>query len=225
MKLFYTKYKIFIIPTVIGLICIGILGFVIFPQVLEYLKDMDQFTIAQNRIVSLNQKATELKTIDQATRQQQLKTALTILPTDRSVPQAMAALQTLVTKSNLVLKNTAYSAVSKSGETSFSFTITVLGPLSSIRNFLNSLSEGPRIFKVESIALRFQPGGLLAEADIPLSVFYTPAPTTKISLDQPVSQISSKQEELIAKLTKAMAAAEVSSTSSAVPLGKADPFQ
>lgn len=228
IKEIYYRYNVFLIPVVVGIICIGILAFVVVPQTLDYFKERTKIEELLNRIGLLNDKTVELKTVDEGTVNNDLVTALTVLPIDKDVPQAMDVLQGLINKSNLVLKNTAYSSSSKSnGKNGFTFTISVVGSLSSIKNFMSELQNAARIFKVESAALTFQGTGSLVEASIPLTVFYEPAPKTLITADQPIQKITNSDQELITTLLQSINQSENQSTVSAssVPLGKSDPFQ
>ncbi len=226
IKELYYKYKIFLIPTIVGITCMSILILVIYPQSLGYFQQMDKINTLKNNIEVLNNKASELQKIDEEARKKDLVVALTVLPVERDVPIAMSTLQNLIAKSNLVLKSTAYTPISKSsGKDGFMFRVSVIGPLFSVKNFLNELQNGSRIFKVESISLNFQDTSSLIVADIPLTIFYEPAPKTVITLDQIIPTISDQEEELIGKLSKSIVSTEVVSTSSAVPLGKSNPFE
>lgn len=225
IKEFYLKYRIYIIPVVVGMVCLGIIGFVIIPQIFEIFKERGSVGELTNRISLLDKKAKELNNLDETVLQTQLETAISVMPTGRDVPQAMAVLQDLIAKSNLSLKSTSYSSVSKTGQNSFSLTISVLGSLESSRNFLNSLREAPRLFKVESITLRVQPESNAVSLDLPLTVFYQPAPSTILSVDQPVAKITASEEDLIARLAKLAPKQPIFATASAVPVGKDDPFQ
>lgn len=228
MKEIYYQTKSFLIPGVVGIVCIIILALVIYPQVADYFKERDNITTLQNRITTLDNKTKELQGIDEAAMKKDLAVALTILPTDRDVPKAMSALQDLIKKSNLVLDSTGYSPGAKDqGKSNFMFTVTVIGSLPSLRNFMNELQSGSNIYRIESIDLTFQEKSSLATVSIPLTTFYESSPKIQMTLDQPVSVINDKDKELIAKLTKIvndLNAAPVS-TSAAVPLGKIDPFQ
>lgn len=230
IKEFYIKYKIFIIPSAVGLVCLIIIVFVIIPQITGLFAERDKVGVLTNKIELLNNKAKELEGLDETILKQDLVTALTILPTERDVPQAMAALQDIITKSNVSLKSTSYSVASReSGQDSFSLTISIIGSLASTRDFMNNLREGSRIFKIESISSKIQTDNSLVSTDLPLTVFYQPAPATVLTLDQPVAKIGPKEEELIKNLTKYTfkepVIATVSSASSSVPIGKPDPFQ
>lgn len=228
IKEIYYKYKIFLIPTAVGIICIGILILVVMPQTLDYFKERVKIEELFNKIEILNKKTEELKTIDEEAMKKDLVVALTVLPTEKEVPQAMSVLQGLINRSNLILKSTTYSSASKnSGKNGFTFTVSVIGSLSSIKNFMSELQNAARIFKVESATLNFQGTGSLVEATIPLTVFYEPVPKTLITIDQPVSKISSSDEELITNLSQSIFQSETQSTVSAISisLGKPNPFE
>lgn len=226
MKEFYLKYKIFVIPFIVSLVCLIIIIFVIIPQILEFFSEREKIRIVMNRIDLLNNKAIELGKIDETKLKQDLTTTLIVMPTDRDIPQAMAVLENLITKSNLSLKSTSYGASSTSGgPNSFSLTVSLVGSVASTRFFLNSLSEGSRIFNVESISLRLQPQGSDVSVDIPLNVFYQSVPTKTLTLDQPVAKIDTKEDNLINNLSKFTLQQPSSATTAAIPVGKADPFQ
>lgn len=228
MKEIYNQIKPFLIPGVVGIVCVIISVLVIYPQIGEYFKVKDNITILKSRISTLNNKTKELQAIDEVGRKKDLSVALTILPTDRDVPKSMSILQALITKSNLILDQTSYSAGTKDqGKDGFMFTVSVVGSLPSLRNFMNELQNGSNIFKIESIDLDFQEASSLATVSMPLATFYESAPNIQATLDQPVSTISDKDEELITKLTNVVNQFNIASaaSSSAVPLGKIDPFQ
>ncbi|MDD2823296.1 MAG: type 4a pilus biogenesis protein PilO [Candidatus Daviesbacteria bacterium] len=226
VKEFYLKYRIYIIPSVVGFICLAIIIFVIIPQMMDFFKDKEKADLVLNRIELLNKKSSELESLDQTKLEQDLVTALTVLPTGRDVPQAMAVLQELVAKSNLTLKSTSYSSSAKTAnQENFSFAISVAGSLPATRNFLNSLQDAARLFKVESIALKFQSGEGSLVADIPLSVYYQAAPSTVLTMDQPIAEITEKENTLIQSLSKYKIQSVAESSASSTPLGKVDLFQ
>lgn len=229
MKEIYYKYKVFLIPAIIGVICVTILILVVIPQILGYFKEQDKIQTLKTRIELLNDKAKELQNIDEEARKNDLVVALTVLPTEKDVPRTMSMLQDLIVKSNLILKATTYSQQSKSaGKDGFGFNISVVGPPSSVRDFLNELQNAPFLAKVNSITLTFQGTGSIIDAAIPLTIFYEPAPKTAVTLDQPITTISDKEEELLKKLSKNIVQPNVVTSTTAatmVPLGKLDLFE
>jgi hypothetical protein len=226
LKEIYLKYKIFIIPGVVLIISLAILVLIIAPQVMEFFKEKSTMEELSTKINLLNNKADELKNVDVETRKKDLVTTLTVLPTDRNVPQGMAVLQDAINKSNLVLTNTTYSPTSRiNGKNGFTLTVTVIGTLSSIKDFMSELQSTARIFKVESATLNFQETGSLIEANIPITIFYEPAPKTLITLDNPVEKITDRDEDMITELSKVVIQNEQYASSSAVNVGKDNPFE
>lgn len=228
LKEFYQKYKLLIWPGGSVAASTAIAAFVIFPQFLSYLKTTDQIASIQQEIEVLNTKAGELRNIDEQEISRNTRVVLTVLPTDQEVPSAMNTLQDLVNKSGLKLNGTSYSNSSKApGDTSFLLNISVSGSLSSVREFLINLQDAPRIFQVEAIGARFQPGAAALEVQIPLSVLYEAAPQVTMSLTNPVPRLTDEEQNLFSQLSKFILTEQqtVDTSRSVVPLGKANPFE
>lgn len=229
VKEYYRRYKFIVWPVCTGVSALAILGLVIIPQIFTYLNTQDKLTSLKNRSVVLEAKAQGLEKIDSTSNKQHLQNVFRVLPQEQNVPEAMLTIQSLVNQSGLLLKNTTYSnARSNAGGNRFQLNITVLGTINSVRNFLLSLKESPRVFQVESLSLQFQKGGSLIEADMPVSVYFAPANKVSSALEQPLPQLDEQEEQLLTTLGKVAPlsiGSILESTSSAVPLGKADPFE
>lgn len=225
VKEFYIKYKAWIWPIGSGVASVIILALVIVPQLLNYFTTNGQITKTKTQVEVLEAKAAGLEKIDRTKMKKDLDTVFRVLPTDQGVPEAITTLQQIVSQSGLSLKNISYGS-SREGN-SFSLSMTVVGQVSSIRSLLLKLRESPRVFRVEGISAVFQKSLSAAEVDIPLTVFYEPAPQTTSSLDQAVPVLSGSEEELLKTLEKNVSSYFVmpeESTASSLPLGKVDPF-
>lgn len=233
VKSFYTKYRLIIWPIVTGIACLVVIGLVIIPKILDYLNVRNKISDIQKHATSLEVKAQNLGLIDETIDKQKLQVALTVLPIDQDVPQSMAVLQSIVGKSGLSIKSTAYAAGNiGGGKSGFQLNVDVVGELSAIRNFFIALQEAPQLFQVESIAAQFQGGASTVEAQLPISVFYEALPKTSGPLDQEIPQLTEKEEQLLSKLSTFVQQQETpltttqsNTTESMVPLGKADPFE
>lgn len=232
MKKLYIKYKFFIWPLFSGLASLIILSFVIIPQFITFLNTQGKISDLSTRSDSLDVKAESLEHFDEENIKNNLKTVLTVLPTEQDVPKSMSILEALVQKSDLKLVNTTYIATRKVGDKpKFQLNISVAGPISSIRNFLISLQDSPQVFQVESIAVQFRKSGMSnVEAEIPISVFYEPVPKTIGSLDQPLKELSQDEENLLGRLSRLVpqtsnAISNPEASSSSIPIGKSDPFE
>ncbi|MFH0937167.1 MAG: type 4a pilus biogenesis protein PilO [Candidatus Daviesbacteria bacterium] len=227
-KEFYIKYKFIIWPALVAVSEIILLVFVIIPQLMSYLNVRNQISEVRNRAHSLNVKASELQEFDAEGAEKDLQVVFTILPADQDVPQAMAFLQALIANNGLQLKNTAFVGGGQS-KNSYQLRVVIDGQINALRNFLLQLQEAPRIYQIESLSVQFQRSEGAIEAEMPLSVFYEPAPSKIGSLDQPIPKLGDEELKLLAKLYSIAPPADVlpvdESTASALPLGKSDPFQ
>lgn len=230
LKIYYIKYKQFVFPILTVVASLIIIVFVIMPELKSYTNIREQINTLQKRTDNLEVKAEELGKIDPDTSQQNIKVAFTILPADQDVPRAMATLQDAINQSGLVLKSTAYSGSGNvAGKSSFLLNVSVLGRLSSVRDFLVKLQETPRLYQVESLAAQFQSTGDVVEASLPIAVFYEQVPGNIGTLDHPAPKLTDSEEQMLANfyryIPRSYLENELDSSASAVPLGKLDPFE
>lgn len=226
---FYEKYKLLIWPIFVVAVTIGVTAMVVVPQFLDYLRLREEITVINDKSASLEQRALKMEEINQIAVEDGLKVVFTILPADQDVSEALTSLEDLVNRSGLILKTVTYASAKKAAadKDSFQLNTSVLGPISSVRDFLINLKEGSRVFRVDSISARFQQDGMIVESDIPVSVFYSPSVSAaNVVLEQPVPQLSQKEGQLLSKLSNAIPRSQATVSSEvSVPLGKTNPFE
>lgn len=228
VKEFYAKYKVIVWPIFTALASLTILTLVIIPQINAILHIRNQVTDLQKTANFLEVKAKDLEQLDETVGKRSLDIAFTVLPARQDVPEAITILQGLIANSGLILKNTTYSASSKSSRTSsFSLNVTAEGSLEAVRSFLTSLQLSPRIFRVESLTVHFREQGSLVEVEIPISVLYSEAPPQTSSPTEPVPKLSEQENLLLAELSRFVPVSAVYDTDiiPSVPLGKSNPFE
>lgn len=236
LKIVYRRFNFVLLPVISVLISLIILGLVIVPQIISYfsLNARIKDQIAQTD--DLNSKITEIESINNEDTKKGLEITLTILPTDKDIPSAILSLQTLIAKSSvaatssgqLVLKDIIYNNSKKgSVQNSFQLSLTLVGPLQSLKNFITYLQSAPRLYQVESISAQFQKGSRTVEVELPISVLYDPNAKASISFSDPVPKLGAKEAEMLNKLNSFIVPAqpEVYSSTASVPTGKSDPFE
>lgn len=233
LKEVYLHNKYIVLPIFVGISSVIILTLVIIPQLLSYFNTRSQLVDTQKRFSELETKALELKNIDEEGLKSDLQIAFTVLPIEKDVLSALANMQALVAQAGLELVDTGFSTSQKQAGSkgSFQLNVTVLGPISSLRNFLIRLQDSPQIFQVKSINVHFQKEGSLVEAEIPVDVFYQ-APLSVVGTSgQPVSYLSEEERKLLAKLSTVVAqfalpvVSGIEASGTAIPLGRPDPFE
>lgn len=228
-KEFYSKYKKIIWPAASVISSVIILILVIIPQLRSFLDTRQEIFKMQNRLSILETKAENLELLDEEFYKSYLQVVFTVLPANQNVPRVVAIIQALSQKAGIILKNTNYAASRSTTTTnSFVLNLTLLGQLSSIREFLILLQDSAGVFEVNSIDAKFQKGGAVIEAEISLSVFFELDKPQTVALDQPLPSLSEQEEELLVRLTNLVyksSGVVTTVDTSTVPLGKTDPFE
>ncbi len=228
---FYHRYKTVIWPVVVGLCSLIIIGLVIFPQITSYLHLRQEGNDLNTRISNLQVKTKELEQIDPQVYGKNLELALSALPSDRQVPQAVSILQTFINRSGMTLETIGFlgsaetinTADSKSNN-SYQLGVVVLGDYPGLQKLLDALRKSPRVFKIERINAQSGTKSNTVEANLDLTVFYEPVATTIGPINQPVPQLSDKNQQLLNDLVTKNQLIATNSSSLSVPVGKVDPF-
>lgn len=229
LKIYYHKYHLIIWPVATGLSSLIVLALVIFPQLLAYLNTRGEISKAQTSLSAMEVKAEELENFDDSSAKERLQVALSVLPISQDVPVSLSVLQGLVRGAGLELKNTAYSSSPPvGGKASFQLQVTVMGPISGVRNLLLSMEDAPQIFQIQSINIRFLKTVSAVEADLPISVFYESPPRAVGDINKPITQLSQKEKDLLDHYSQIIAALHsltLPEATASVRFGKTDPFQ
>ncbi len=221
----------FFLPVIVGIIAIGIITFVLIPQIADHFKIQKEIADKQKRTQILDEKISLLQSYDDSQTKQDLQVVLTILPLKEEAPQAMVTLQSLIASKGLTLKTMNYVGGRGANEQSkFSLNVTVGGSIASTRQFLTDLKNSPRLFEIDSIHLVAQKGEQNGETDAPLTAFFQPKPAQLGSLDQPVAQLTEKEKELLSELSQAVStkigsSIEADASASGILLGRSNPFE
>lgn len=218
------KYKIYILPAVSAIICLGLISLVIVPQVKGLLEAGKKNTELNHRLEVLQTKINALEKTDKSSIRENIKTSLSALPDDKNIPNAITQILYFLNINSLQLESLSSSGAGD-GE-SVQIRMDISGNINNLKNFMARLKEAPRIIKIQSLDIT---GGRVTgniQASIVLSVFFAQLPDKIGGIEQPVPQVTPQDLEVLS-LIKSNAAAfpTITATSSAGVKGKADPFQ
>lgn len=222
---FYVKYQVFILPLVSFVICIALLILVVFPNVMAFSKNNDQINELKAKTDSLKQKISALESVDADLYKKNTSLALTILPSEKNIPEALNQVLLLLSSNRLQLLDISLSSSeqAKQGTQSFGVKVEVSGEESSVRNFILDTKETLRLMGITKIDITGGTNGVY-QASVNLDIFYEALPTSLGSLDQPVTLPSKSELDLLAK-AEAAQATEESDSQSSVPIGKDNLFE
>ncbi len=221
---FYKKYRLFIFPAAVVVSCLILLTFVLIPQIGVFLKNSRLEQDFRTRSEFLNTKVEALEGLDEDSLRRQVSYVLSSLPGEKDFAGTIILLQNIANENGFVI--TALSLGAGSGNKSstgqsFGARLEAVGAKNLLGRFLSSIESSPRLMRVTNIEVSSGRGGDIVDANLAIEAMFTPIPANLGSIDSPLPQISSGEEELISKLAR-------TEVSTAVPLtvtGKADPFE
>lgn len=231
LKKFYLKYKIILWPVVTAVSSLIILGFVVIPQFLAYLHTQGELTQLQVQTDSLTAKAQVLQNIDDQNIKDNLQVAFTVLPVDEDIPDTVVSLQNLAIRDSLSVQNLNFASSGDLTKTNNSvLKLSLVGSKTAIWRFFQDLQSSPGIYKVQSIKANSTGSGDNFEIDLPVAIYFDSNSEASVSLDAPVPQLNSSDQELLRNLSKSIQGKVVLQAGSqsgqlSIPLGKDDPFK
>jgi Tfp pilus assembly protein PilO len=222
----YVKYKAFVLPSIVGAICLMLIIFLLIPQVIKYFTIQKTINANQSRVRALNNKVQALEKIDLDDYKGKINTALVAVPSDREVPSALGQLLFLVNSSGLKLEamNISSAVVPAGSLSAYSIKVEVSGELKSVRDLIERIKGAPRIMKIASLELNQSPNNQL-RVGLTFNVYFQQNAAAIADIDKAVSLLSAKEEEILAALTSyAKTVPTTANVEIAGPTGKEDPF-
>lgn len=220
---FYSNYKLYIFPLVVILSSLILIFFIILPQTLKLIGNQR----AENDLILsskfLEAKAQTLESFNEEDLSSKVDFALNAYPAERDFNSALAILQHITSSSGFVIVNLSLGGVASSTSSqSYNVKIEVSGPKPLFPLLLSNIDGAQRLMKVSNIETSSKDAQAL-DASIGVEVLYSPVPNDLGTIDSPLPEVSSKEEEILARL--ATANETVSQPSITSPRGKANPFE
>lgn len=224
----YKKYNVFIIPFVAGLVSLLILIFVTIPQIyrlVEYNKEIDRLLINKEQYQA---KIKDLNQIDTDQYKQFLSDILPVLPVEKEIPTAISSMLNQLSSAGLTM--TSFSLESgnlvKSGAESFLLKLEVSGSISQIKHLIGLKDQSSRLYQIINYGINNSVTNV-SQSNLVVEIFYSPLDTSvKSSPDQKFSALTQEEINLVnrIKLNTQILSVPDTASSSAVKIGKDDPF-
>lgn len=228
LMIFYSKYKLFLFPTVVALSCLVLIAFIIFPQLSKLISNKEVEKQLAGRAKVLGIKAAALEGYNSEELQLKVVSVLSALPPEKDLGSILSILQNITGKDNFTIS--AFSVAGGEGVggvQSYGVKLTVAGPRSLFSSLLKSIESSPRIMRVQTIDVSGTKDAQSLEANLSIQILFAPIPSSMGSVDAPLPTLSEKDEEVIAKLSSTSAPIVTTEQTPiiSVPTGKANPFE
>lgn len=229
---FYQGYKLYIFPGVVTLSSLFLIIFAIYPQTAKLIAN--QKTEGELVIKSqfLEAKAQVLANYNEVDLSAKVDFALSAYPADKDFGNTIGLLQTLTAQVGFNILSLTFEGGGNASTSSSSFQVKLdlTGAKALLATLLNNIEVSTRLMKVSSIEISPTNDSQKVNVVITISVLYSPIPSNFGSVDSPLPELSSKDEELIAKLAR-VTTTSVSQPSTAQggqstgSRGKVNPFE
>lgn len=225
LKKIYDQYRIFIFPVAVVISCLILIVFIIFPQIMNLIKNYQTEGRLKSRFDTMDSKVQALENVDEKDLSEKLKLALNAYPQDNDFANVAGILQELAGRFGFIINSMQVGAVSqadKGSNSQFNVQLDLTGSKVTVNDLMNSIENYPRIMKVNSIELSNAKVSSNVNAVLNIKAYFQSLPTAFGNVDTKLPQITDKDEAVLTSLARI----PVSTYSGiAVPKGKANLFE
>jgi Tfp pilus assembly protein PilO len=169
----------------------------------------------------MRDKASLLESIDEGSMRDSVQTLLSAVPADKSVPTLLWTLDGLSAKTGVAVGNFSLAKLGSLATESakrvsadeqavggniLPFTINISGTLDQLRGFLATSLSVRRLVRIRTLGVLFQKTASgsadMVTATLGMDTFYSPLPTTIGSVSQPLTALTSTDDDMIAKVAQ-----------------------
>lgn len=208
IKILYTRYKEFLLPIIIILVCVFLFLKLIIPQIQELLLERNQASEAREKIAVLKKNLNILSKIDEGDQNLKLQVAASALPAEKDFAGILNAISTASNKAGVFAGDFTFQVgelSTKSAQTkvlpSLNLTLNIQSGVSGLRRFLSELSKTLPVSEVQDVRV----GSNLSTVTI--NFYYKPLSFKKFNYDTPLKPLSSQNSALLKKISSWQSAA------------------
>lgn len=223
---FYNKYNLYVFPAVVVASSLFLIIFAIYPQTVKLISNQKAQSQLEERSKILEVKAQTLASFDESDLSRKVQYALFSYPQERDFGNVIGLLQSIGAQAGFaVTAINLEGGVSKTSGGGYNIRMEISGPKSLLPALLSSIESSVRLMKILSLEISVK-GNQAVDAVVGVDVLFSPDPQSFGSVDSPLPELSSGDEELLTRLaasapTVAVSPAEVVTT----PIGKVNPFE
>jgi hypothetical protein len=201
-KFFYTKYKEYLLPLVVILVCIGLFIFVLIPGIQNLFYSQQEAKVEAEKLTMLRNNLNTLNNLSDTQLDSQLQIVASALPPNKDFAGILNAIGVAANNSGVILGDYNFSVGDITNNQSFQpfpslqLTLTIsAGGINSVIKFVSELYKTVPISEVSSI--RADAMG----SQITVLFYYRPFPSLDFSDSQPLAPLSSKNLSIINQLS------------------------
>lgn len=225
---FYQTYRLIIFPIVIILSNFILIFFIIYPQTVKLISDNKQEAELKSKHQFLEAKASQLENYSEEDLSRKVRFALYSLPAEADFAFIIGLLQKLTNELgfNILSLNLSQRSDAKAQTQSYVVQLELSGAKTLLSSLINNIENYVRIMRVSNIEISASSRDLNSlNANLEIEVFFSNVSANLGSIDSPLPEISTKDEQLLEKLAASVPSQEPIRAAPVGPRGKANPFE
>lgn len=195
----YRKYKMYVIPAAIILVCILLILFVIVPQVENIFAMQKKEEETRSKISSLKKNVAFVKNINQSKEQSQFFITLKALPVEKDYIGILDAIGTASQKAGVSTSDYSFQVGSLTvktadNSTKIGLSLTIIGGITETKQFLRELKRSLPLSEVSSTNVNLQ------SSSMTVAFHYKPLGFSDIDFYKELKPLSKQQQEVFSNL-------------------------
>lgn len=202
VRLLFYKYRSILLPILAIIISWGIFLEYGIPQIENFLSSQSQVQASEQTLAVMTQNYNTITQMNDASLTHLLNVANQALPTTKDYTAILNDISLAVGKTGVSLSDYSFNVgdisdtvVSKTGS-SISLSLSIVGTVDQIKNFISILSQQFPLSDIASVSL----GG--GGTTIPVKFFYSPAQSPTVVNTSPLPVLSASQKTFLSDLEK-----------------------
>lgn len=199
LRILYTKYKAYLLPVGIIVVCLIIFIQFTLQQIQGFFTTQDEERLLRIRIAMLKQNKDLLTTLPDETLNQQVQTVSTALPSQKDFSGIITALSEAASEAGVGLGDYSFQVgdlsdrpdVTLVGQPFIEVNLLINGGIEGVKNFTQVLAEKLPLSEIISTQLTN------TDATVKVFFYYKPFTVSQVASDRPLQGFSQKEVELI----------------------------
>ena len=225
----YLTYRLYIFPIIVGISSLILIIIVIYPQTISLITNQSVASEVFNKSKFLDTKVSALESYDEVDLANKVDIALEFYPTEKDIIPVFAILQNVATQKGFIINTMSLggSVAQSSKSQSFGIKMEAIGSKQLLASFLMGIESSKRLMRINSVDVISEGNSGGVWVAIEVEVLYSAPPKDLGSIDSPIPQLSSKDQEVLSKLAvlNKVNISQQSASGSSGLKGKSNPFE
>lgn len=228
IKKLYREYRFIIFPALTGAVCLLLIALIVVPQTLSFFNNQESLRASEEKHQFLSEKAQTLSSLNEVDLKNKTEVMVSVLPDDKDYSTILGLIQSITSATGFVITSFQIGAPftdTSTGTLGFNIKVEITGQQENFKNLLNGLENSKQVLKLSGVEINDQGNATRLETVVSIDAYYAPLPKAIGALNAPLPELTAEDLALLTKYSRLVDTRAATSTFSASPKGKLNPFE